>query len=127
MKFTLLIASGLFMAFAQVDTSKILSPAPLDVTCVTESLTCEDDPIVMRGHVRNIAGNPLSGVTVTLTLSGNSTPEHSTSTDSQGEYVFPEVCPNSYVLKLAKSGYVTKNIPLDLQVNTERTDTLIAQ
>lgn len=122
------IASGLVMALAQAETSKMQLPAlPIDAVCTTENLSCEDDPIVMRGHVRNISGNPISNAGVTLTLSGGSTPEYSTSTNSQGEYVFPEVCPNGYTLKLTASGYVTKNIPLDLQMNTERSDTLIAQ
>ncbi len=126
MKIIIFFFAGLILALTQPEPSAFRAPfSPADVC--TENLTCDDDPIVMRGHVRNISGNPISNAGVTLTLSGASTPEYSTTTNSQGEYSFPEVCPNNYMLKLTASGYVTKSIPLDLQVNTERSDTLIAQ
>ncbi|MEO5644260.1 MAG: carboxypeptidase-like regulatory domain-containing protein [Bacteroidia bacterium] len=87
----------------------------------------EDDPIIMHTHVKDSDGYPVSGATVSLKPVGASVPLYSGTTDSNGDFTFDEVIQGSYQYKTTATGYITKNVGLNLTVNTSRTDTLIAQ
>jgi len=93
----------------------------------TVSVRSDDEPIIMRGHVKNTSGQAIASASVTLTASGQSSPAYSTTTDSYGAYYFGSVAQGSYNLKLSASGYVTKNIGLNANVNITRTDTLLME
>lgn len=88
---------------------------------------CEDEPIVMHTHVKNSGGYPVSGAAVSLKLVGTSNPQYSGTTDSNGDFTFSMVAQGGYQYKISASGYVIKNIPLNLTTNIERTDTLVAE
>ncbi|HTF04387.1 MAG TPA: carboxypeptidase-like regulatory domain-containing protein [Bacteroidia bacterium] len=86
---------------------------------------CEDDPIIMRGHVRTGAGQAIVGASVGLVKPGQTLPTYSTTSDSQGDYTLLPI-PGSYTLKISATGYLPKSVPVVFTVDTERTDTLIA-
>ena len=129
----ILIFGGLAMALLAVSCKKD-NITTVNTTCTGEpqtpvvSVRSDEDPVPMRGHVRGSGGStPISGAGASLTKAGQSNPAYSTSTDSNGSYSFGLVEQGSYTLRLSATGYITKSIPLNLTVSTERTDTLIAE
>ena len=88
---------------------------------------CDDEPIVMRSHVRTSGGLAISSASLTLTPSGTSTPKYSGTTDSNGNYTFDAVTQGDYQYQITASGYYTKTVSLGLHADTDRTDTLIAK
>jgi hypothetical protein len=103
-------------------TSKAMSATGEQISQV---LVDEDDPIIMRGHVKNQAGQPVVGASVGLVKPGQTLPTYSTTSDSDGDYTLLPV-PGSYTLNISATGYLPKSVPVVFTVNTERTDTLIA-
>lgn len=87
----------------------------------------DDEPILMRTRVKDTDGGAISGVYVTLTKPGLSTPSYSGTTDSNGDCQFNSVIVGPYTLGLSKTGYIPKSIGLNLTVNTYRNDTLLTQ
>lgn len=87
----------------------------------------DEEPVPMRGHVRNSGGNIIVGASVGMIPAGESTPLYTDVTDSNGEYYFPEVELGNYTLKIGASGYITKNIELSITHSVERSDTLVSQ
>lgn len=85
----------------------------------------DEEPIIMRSRVKTTGGAALAGVTVSLTKPGMSTPAYSGFSDENGECVFDSVAVGQYRFTLAKTGYQTKNVDLNLTINTNRTDTLL--
>lgn len=86
----------------------------------------DDDPIVMRSHVRTGGGLPIAGASVTLTATGTSLPQYSGLTDSSGDFTWDQVAQGNYSYRISKNGYQNKSVNLSLTSNTERTDTLVA-
>ena len=88
----------------------------------------EDEPIVIRGHVKNTSGGNIIGASANLFVAGTSTSIRSTTTDSNGQFSMSALSSGSYVLKLAASGYQNKDVNITLTTsNITRTDTLMAQ
>jgi hypothetical protein len=85
----------------------------------------DNDPIIMRSHVRNTGGYPIAGAAVSLILTGTSIPQYTGTTNSSGDYTFDAVDQGAYTFRIAASGYNTKNVGLTLTENHERTDTLV--
>src|SRR5436309_14225269 len=65
-----------------------------------------DDSI--RGHVVNEAGQPISGVAVSLSVMGGTLGQR-TSTDSEGNFKIEGLDGGIYRIYLGASGYVTQN------------------
>ena len=125
MKKIVSVIFAITLAFAGMQSNTDIAGKISKANQVVKPL-CDDEPIVMRSHVRNSGGFPISGATVSLKLVGTDEPQYSGTTDSNGDYTFDEVVQGNYHYKITASGYYTKNVSLGLHVNTERTDTLIA-
>ena len=93
--------------------------------CRLVSPECDDDPIIVRGHVVNLSAAPISGASVKLKQGG--VVKHQTTTNGSGEYCMDGVEEGNYVMQLSAEHYVTKNINLSISSETVRTDTLIAE
>lgn len=91
---------------------------------VTDS---DEDPIVMRGHVRNQSGLAISGASVALKKPGQSQPSYSTTTDASGDYIMTGIQADTYNLGISATGYYPKVVGIVISSEIERTDTLIAQ
>lgn len=87
----------------------------------------DEDPVIMRGHVKNTSGQGIANASVSITAAGQSTPVQSTTTGTDGGYIFLDVAQGTYDLKFTASGYVTKTVTLNVQANINRTDTLIQE
>ncbi len=73
------------------------------------NLVSRDDiavpPADMAGAVKDKAGNPVAGATVTTTIGGE---EKTATTDETGYFVFEDVDPeNNYTVVITKEGYIT--------------------
>ena len=73
------------------------------------NLVSRDDiavpPADMAGAVKDKAGNPVAGATVTTTIGGE---EKTATTDESGYFVFEDVDPeNNYTVVITKAGYIT--------------------
>ena len=86
---------------------------------------CDDEPIVVRGHVRTVTGSPINGASVKLKQGG--VVKYQTTTNSSGEYCMGGVTSGNYVLHLSATGYVTKTVDLSISSEVVRIDTLIAE
>jgi hypothetical protein len=96
-------------------------------TCFTGVVSpeCDEEPIIVRGHVRTVNGSPINAASVKLKQGG--VVKYQTTTTSSGEYCMGGVTSGTYVLQLSASGYVTKNIDLSISSEVVRIDTLIAE
>jgi hypothetical protein len=88
-------------------------------------LVDDEDPIIVRGHIKNQSGVVISGASVRLVKSGVVVKQ--TTTNTSGAYLMGGVAADTYELHLSATGYVTKVINLPVSQETVRTDTLIAQ
>lgn len=77
---------------------------------------------VVRGVVTDLAGQPLSGVAVTL--SGNKTYRQISADLNPGAYAFTGLDPGSYTLRASRDGSRDVVIPITLQPGTERFEPL---
>jgi hypothetical protein len=96
-------------------------------TCFTGVVSpeCDEEPIIVRGHVRTVTGSPINGATVKLRQGG--VVKFQTSTNSSGEYCMGGVTSGNYVLQLSATGYITKTVDLSISSEVVRIDTLIAE
>lgn len=85
----------------------------------------EEDPIIVRGHVRNQSGTAIANASVKLKKNGVVVKQ--TTTNTSGQYIMGGVAADTYVLHLSADGYVTKTIDLAVSQEVVRIDTLIAQ
>lgn len=115
----------LFGAFHQT-TSSSKTCANVS-TCFTGAVSreCDDEPIVVRGHVRTLAGSPIDGASVKLKQGG--VVMYQTTTNSSGAYYMDAVTSGNYVLHLSADGYITKTVDLSITSEVVRVDTLIAK
>ena len=93
--------------------------------CRLTSPECDEDPIIVRGHVCNISGSPINGASVKLKQGG--VVQYQTTTNSSGDYCMGGVTSGNYVLHLSADGYITKTVDLGISSEVNRTDTLIAE
>lgn len=87
----------------------------------------EEDPLVIRGHVKNTNGSAISGATVDLVTSSQNTLVRSTTTGTDGQYIMSGLDSNNYSLKISATGYAGKIVGIILTTNIERTDTLVVE
>lgn len=86
---------------------------------------CDDEQIIVRGHVTTMTGTPINGASVKLKQ--GSVVKYQTTTNSSGEYCIGGVTEGNYVLHLSASGYITKTVDIPVTAEISRTDSLVAQ
>lgn len=87
----------------------------------------DDEPVILNCHLKRPNGTPCQGASVELYVTGEATPVHSGTTNSDGTVTFPSVVPRNYRYKVSATGYqeIDKTITV-LTVNTTLTDTLVS-
>jgi hypothetical protein len=130
MKTLILAISGIMALFGSFQIQNN-SNQPVAVTQVVHATAavaaCEEEPILLRGHVGNIAGNPISGASVVLKKLGEPLPSYATQTNSDGHYTIAGIDAGTYKLVISASGYQTKVVTIEITNDLERFDTLIVQ
>lgn len=86
---------------------------------------CDEEPIIVRGHITTMTGTPISGASVKLKQGG--VVKYQTTTDGSGEYCIGGVTEGNYVFHASASGYITKTFDLPVTAEVSRTDSLVAQ
>lgn len=86
----------------------------------------DDEPIIMNCHIKRPNGTALQGADISLTPFGSSTPRYTATTNVNGDVTFDQVIQGNYRYKVVASGYQTLEVEVNLTVNTNRTDTLVA-
>jgi protocatechuate 3,4-dioxygenase beta subunit len=125
MKTIVLIATGIVLLFgSEVNNMNPIANVVSDLSKLS-TLNDDDEPIIVRGHVRNQSGTAITGAAVKLRKNGVVT--YQTTTDNTGFYKMTGVQAGDYVLQLSATGYVTKAINLSISAEINRTDTLIAE
>ncbi len=128
MKTFFLIASGIMSFFLSMnmDTNpslpEVASQAHMQVIS-----DCEEEPIILRGHVRGAGGIAVPFGQVVLKKLGQATPSHTATTDSNGDYTIVGIQAGVYKLGITASGYQPKLVTVTIVNELERSDTLIAQ
>ena len=70
-------------------------------------------PGVVRGAVEDPSGAPVAAASVKLTAKAAGT-ELKTVTDEKGHFVFPEVPPGKYVLRVKMEGFQKAEVPVEV-------------
>src|SRR5438046_7588532 len=70
-------------------------------------------PGVVRGAVEDPSGAPVAAAPVKLTAKATGT-ELKTVTDEKGHFVFPEVPPGEYVLRVKMEGFQKAEVPVEV-------------
>lgn len=78
----------------------------------------------VTGSVLNTTANAVKSASVTLTKSGQTTADFSTTTNNSGAYTFDNVTEGDYILKITKSGYTNFESAVQIKAQVNRTDTL---
>src|ERR1044072_5970607 len=106
----------LFLMCATEEVSKTSGKSAMLNVGKQSSLKCGDeDPIIVRGHVNNVSGSPISGALVRLKKNG--VVQYSATTNSQGDYLMSGVQSSTYLMLIGATGYVTKSF--DIGVTSE--------
>ncbi|MGL4598864.1 MAG: carboxypeptidase-like regulatory domain-containing protein [Bacteroidia bacterium] len=128
MKTFFLIASGIMSLFfsMNMDTNpplpEVASQAQMQVIS-----DCEEEPIILRGHIRGTGGIVVPFGQVVLKKLGQSIPSHTATSDSNGDYTIAGIEAGVYKLGITASGYQPKVVTVTIVDDLERSDTLIAQ
>lgn len=86
----------------------------------------EDEPIIVRGHVRNELGSPIENATVKLKQGGAVI--HQAYTNDLGYYSISDVMPGTYQLNISADGYVpATDVIVAGSTEIVRADTLVAE
>lgn len=138
MNITRLFFCAAVLAFTAVSCDKeITAPAAAPAAVKDESSnssssstaqpTRDDEPIILRGHIKRPHGIAISNGTIGLIQAGQSIPFVTVSTDSDGAYTVDQLAPGNYTLRLSAPDHVTKDVSLNAQADITRTDTLQQQ
>jgi hypothetical protein len=127
MKMMLWIISGMIIILGAADAANpsVVTNAASEFSRVVPSVLDDEDPIIVRGHVRNSAGLPVVGGSVKLKKNGVVT--YQATTNSSGAYLMSGVVAGNYVLQLSATGYQTKAIDLSISSEVIRIDTLLTE
>lgn len=139
MSFTRLFFCAAVLAITAASCDKEIAapaPAPAPAAVKNESNTGnntgtqptrDDEPIILRGHIKRPHGIAITNGTVGLIQAGQSVPFVTVNTDSDGAYTVDQLAPGNYTLRLSAPDHITKDVSLNAQVNVTRTDTLQEQ
>lgn len=125
---------NLFLCFFMLLTVSITSCTDKDIpspslpgstTANDAASNREEDPIIIRGHVKNSNGSVIAGASANLFIPGQDTAIRTVTSNTDGQYTMSGLSSGDYYLKISAAGYVTKTVNILLTVNTERTDTLV--
>jgi len=86
--------------------------------CVFTTTSCLKDPVGQFGHISGVItyqGLPESKVSITL----NSDPSITTTTDDKGYYEFRNIIPGEYLLEFEKSEFGIRNRVVDLKAGNQ--------
>ena len=116
--------------FAQRTTKPFLEGRPLVLLLLVISLA---SPVLaqrlsgtLRGQVTDPGGSVVVGAQVTVTNEASGV-QDSTKSNSAGTYVFPDILPGTYTVKIAAAGFsesVTREVRVGADVDTDRNVTL---
>lgn len=82
------------------------------------------DTGVVRGTVSDKAGAVVPDASATLTNTGTNESK-TVATNSSGEYVFPNVAPGNYNLKISKAGFAVTSFPTFASMSPKATPTTL--
>lgn len=78
-----------------------------------------------NGKIYNSTAVAVKNATVTLTKSGQTTPDFTVNSNNSGEYLIENVNEGNYTLRISKSGYTNKELAVEIKATVNRTDTLL--
>ncbi len=115
MKHLLMIVSGLFVISTfttscskdndfMTQTKESVAQKPQKPLVAVD---VEDRPRTIKGKIKSVNANPISGATVVLCSPIDSSDITNTSTDSNGDYEIDDILPGNYYLRVEASGFIT--------------------
>lgn len=125
MKTILWIASGIILLLGSTEVQNLSKMMTVDAPVVAPDDREDDEPIVVRGHVRDDLGVPIEGVSVSLRIGGAVV--YQSYTNSSGFYKMTGVESGNYALRFEAADYTPKQVSLYIGSETVRTDTLYTE
>lgn len=114
--------SGIIIMLGAVHAAKPAAAAHAASGFTKVVVSDDEDPIIVRGHVKNQIGLPIMGASIKLKKNG--AVAYQATTNSLGAYHMSGVQAGSYVMYIGATGYQTKVVSLNITSEVVRVDTL---